>query len=74
MDSCESSICDNFQSRRAGVFCKNKNKNFHPCLLNGTGLAIGRLIAANLQHFWNGEAVVLPKVLQEKFKKEELSL
>jgi len=68
------SICDNFQSRRAGVFCKNKNKNFHPCLLNGTGLAIGRLIAAILEHFWNGEAVVLPKVLQEKFKKEELSL
>ena len=68
------SICDTFQSRRAGVFCKDKNKNFHPCLLNGTGLAIGRLIAAILEHFWNGKAVVLPKILQEKFKKKELSL
>ncbi len=68
------SICDDFQSRRAGVFCKDKNKNFHPCLLNGTGLAIGRLIAAILEHCWNGKAVVLPKVLQEKFKKEELGL
>ena len=67
------SICDDFQSRRAGVFCKNKNKNFHPCLLNGTGLAIGRLIAAILEHCWNGKSVVLPEILQKKFNKKELT-
>ena len=67
------SICDDFQSRRAGVFCKEKNKNFHPCLLNGTGVAVGRLIAAILEHCWNGESVILPDVLEEKFKKKELT-
>ena len=67
------SICNDFQSRRAGVFCKEKNKNFYPCLLNGTGLAIGRLIAAILEHCWNGKSVVLPEVLQKKFNKKELT-
>ncbi len=60
------SNCKDFQSRRMKMRTKNNEtgKVFYPHTLNGSGLAIGRIIVAILENFQekNGE-VNIPKIL-----------
>ena len=60
------SNCKDFQSRRMMMRVKNKinNEIYYPHTLNGSGLAIGRVIVAILENFQqeNG-SVLIPEVL-----------
>ena len=60
------SNCKDFQSRRMMMRVKNKKNNeiYYPHTLNGSGLAIGRVIVAILENFQqeNG-SVLIPEVL-----------
>ncbi|VFP81118.1 Serine--tRNA ligase [Buchnera aphidicola (Cinara kochiana kochiana)] len=61
------SMVGDFQSRRINARCRDKNnkKKFFLHTLNGSGLAVGRTLAAILENFQcsNGN-VAVPKVLQ----------
>ena len=62
------SNCKDFQARRMNMRSKDKSNNniFFPHTLNGSGLAIGRVIVAILENFQqeNG-SVIIPKVLRK---------
>ncbi|MBC8514726.1 serine--tRNA ligase [bacterium] len=67
------SLCGTFQARRAGI--RIERSRALPELLNGTGVAVGRLIAFLLEWGWqeNG-SVVLPTLLAKRMGKEVLGL
>ena len=61
------SNCGDFQSRRMKMRIKDQKSNeiFFPHTLNGSGLAIGRIIVAILENYQNSDGSVnIPKVLQ----------
>ncbi len=66
----EISSCSNFeafQARRADIKFKNdiKDKAQHVHTLNGSGLAVGRTVAAILENYQNADGSInIPKVLQ----------
>ena len=63
----EVSSCSNtetFQSRRLNVKFVLKNRNFLPHILNGSGLAIGRILLAIIENYSDSFGnVVIPSVL-----------
>lgn len=69
----EISSCSNmydFQARRMKARYKNKSeqKNFFVHTLNGSGLAIGRTLAAILENYQHSDGrVEVPKILQKKY-------
>ena len=66
----EISSCSNFedfQARRAGIrFKRDKNSKAEYChTLNGSGLAVGRTVAAILENYQQADgSVVVPEVLR----------
>ncbi len=61
------SNCKDFQSRRMLMRAKNKQKNeiFFPHTLNGSGLAIGRILVAILENYQQEDgSVSIPDVLK----------
>lgn len=61
------SNCNDFQSRRMKMRIKNKvdNKIFYPHTLNGSGLAVGRMLVAILENYQNEDgSIEIPKILQ----------
>jgi seryl-tRNA synthetase len=69
----EISSCSNFwdfQARRAKIRYRNDEKQVEPIhTLNGSGLAVGRTLAAILENYQDGEGQIrVPKVLQEYLK------
>ncbi|AUF83219.1 serine--tRNA ligase [Mesoplasma syrphidae] len=66
------SNCGDFQSRNMSTRFKDSNgktKLVHT--LNGSGVAIDRLFAAILENYWDGEKLVLPKVMRPYFDNQE---
>ena len=64
ISSCSS--CGTFQARRMGAKYKTKNGNEFVGTLNGSGLAVGRLMIALLENNQNEDgSVVIPKVLKK---------
>ena len=64
ISSCSS--CGTFQSRRMGAKYKSKNGNDFVGTLNGSGLAVGRLMIALLENNQNEDGSVnIPKVLKK---------
>lgn len=66
------SNCVDFQARNMNTRYKDKNgetKFVHT--LNGSGVAIDRLIAAILENYWDGEKLVIPKALQAYFDNQK---
>lgn len=65
----EISSCSNFlsyQARRAGIKYRNSGKPDFVHTLNGSGLAVGRTVAAILENFQNADGSVnIPPVLQK---------
>ena len=65
----EISSCSNFvdfQARRANIRFREENKVHFAHTLNGSGLAVGRTVAAILENFQNADgSVFVPKVLQK---------
>jgi seryl-tRNA synthetase len=63
------SICTDYQSRRLGTRFKGNGEQSlrWPHTVNGTALAVPRVLAAVLENGWNEEqkAVVIPKVLRK---------
>ncbi len=73
----EISSCSNFgsfQSRRLNIKYKNKNQKDFVHTLNGSGLAIGRTLAALVENNFNGKFIAVPSVLHKytDFKTIEL--
>ncbi|WP_339022770.1 serine--tRNA ligase [Spiroplasma endosymbiont of Crioceris asparagi] len=66
------SNCYSFQAKRMNTKFKNKdNKKEYVHTLNGSGVAIDRLIAAILENYWDGNKLKLPKVLRKYFNNQE---
>ncbi|RDW86829.1 putative serine--tRNA ligase DIA4 [Aspergillus mulundensis] len=59
------SICTDYQSRRLGTRVRGE-KNRFPHTVNGTAMAVPRVLAAILENGWNAKqkVVVLPEVLR----------
>lgn len=61
------SNCEDFQARRAGIrFKRDKNSKAEYChTLNGSGLAVGRTVAAILENYQQADgSVIVPEVLK----------
>lgn len=66
------SNCTDFQARNMQTRYRDANgevKLVHT--LNGSGVAIDRLIAAILENYWDGEKLILPTVLRPYFNNQE---
>ncbi|ASZ08777.1 serine--tRNA ligase [Mesoplasma chauliocola] len=66
------SNCADFQARNMQTRYRDSNgevKLVHT--LNGSGVAIDRLLAAILENYWDGEKLVLPKILKPYFNNQE---
>lgn len=64
------SNCEDFQSRRAQIRVKNsKGEKYFPHTLNGSALAIDRLIIALCEYYYNEKEnkLIIPVVLQKYF-------
>jgi len=61
------SNCLDFQSRRMNSKYRVNGKLEYLHTLNGSGLAIDRLLAAILENYYDGEKLVLPDVLRPYF-------
>ena len=76
----EISSCSNFedyQARRAAIRYKNdkKDKAQYVHTLNGSGLAVGRTVAAILENFQNEDgSVTIPEVLRPYMGTDKISL
>jgi len=71
----EISSCSNFeafQARRARIKYKDNGRKLHIHTLNGSGLAVGRTVAAILENFQmeNGK-IAIPEVLKAYFPKKD---
>ncbi len=58
------SACGDFQSRRMGVRLGGARKGELPATLNGSGVAVGRALAALVETHWDGEGVTIPVALR----------
>ncbi len=72
----EISSCSNFESfqaRRARIKYKNKNnKKDFLHTLNGSGLALGRTVAAIMENYQTADGKIrIPEILREKFNNKE---
>ena len=64
ISSCSS--CGTFQARRMGAKFKGSNNNEFVTTLNGSGLAVGRLMVALLENNQNEDgSVAIPKILKK---------
>ena len=64
ISSCSS--CGSFQARRMGAKYKSKDGNDFVSTLNGSGLAVGRLMIAILENNQNEDgSVTIPNVLKK---------
>ena len=67
ISSCSS--CGSFQARRMGAKYKFQNSSEFVGTLNGSGLAVGRLIIALLENNQNEDGTItIPKVLKKYMK------
>ena len=64
ISSCSS--CGSFQARRMGTKFKSNKGNEFVNTLNGSGLAVGRLIVALIENYQNEDgSVTIPNVLKK---------
>ena len=63
ISSCSS--CGSFQARRMGAKYKSKNGTDFVGTLNGSGLAVGRLMIALLENNQNKDGSIIPNVLKK---------
>ncbi|MGK0550536.1 serine--tRNA ligase [Enterococcus faecalis] len=65
------SNCEDFQARRGRIRYRDKNNNIHFVhTLNGSGLAVGRTVAAILENYQNADgSITIPEVLQPYMEK-----
>tara|TARA_B100001057_G_scaffold291756_1_gene291846 strand:- start:601 stop:1848 length:1248 start_codon:yes stop_codon:yes gene_type:complete len=70
ISSCSS--CGSFQARRMGAKYKSENGNEFVGTLNGSGLAVGRLMIAILENYQNEDGSInIPNVLKKYMNNEE---
>jgi len=63
------SNCEEFQSRRAQIRVRKENKKYYPYTLNGSALAVDRLITTLCEYYYNEKEnhLVIPEALQKYF-------
>ncbi|MCK8461412.1 serine--tRNA ligase [Mycoplasma capricolum subsp. capricolum] len=66
------SNCTDFQARNMQTRFKDKDSKIKLVhTLNGSGVAVDRLIAAILENYWDGEKLILPTLLRPYFDNQE---
>ena len=69
------STCTDYQARRLSIRYKDKNESGFVDILNGTAVAIGRMILAILENYQQKDgSVEIPKVLQKHTGFKKISL
>ncbi|KAH6656447.1 hypothetical protein BKA67DRAFT_551944 [Truncatella angustata] len=70
------SICTDYQTRRLATKFKSAGKVFYPWTVNGTALAVPRVLAAILENGWDESnmTVKLPECLWEHMGKDSIGL
>jgi seryl-tRNA synthetase len=69
------STCTDFQARRLDFKVVSDKKRVFGCTLNGSGLAVGRTVAAVLENYQQADgSVIIPKVLQPYIGADKISL
>ena len=64
ISSCSS--CGTFQARRMGAKYKSNNSSNYVGTLNGSGLAVGRLMIALLENYQNADGTItVPSILKK---------
>lgn len=67
------SNCTDFQARRIKTRFKDKNKPRYVHTLNGSGLAVGRTLAAVLENYQQSDgSVLVPQVLRKYFGEDKI--
>ena len=68
------SNCTDFQSRRLNIRYRDKdNKKIYPYTLNGTAIALSRVLLAILENYQQKDgSVMIPEVLQAYIGKERI--
>ena len=70
ISSCSS--CGTFQAKRMNSKYKNSNKTEYVATLNGSGLAVGRLMIALIENYQNQDGTItIPSVLRKYMKNFE---
>tara|TARA_B110001450_G_C17629125_1_gene484499 strand:+ start:320 stop:1567 length:1248 start_codon:yes stop_codon:yes gene_type:complete len=70
ISSCSS--CGSFQSRRMGAKFKMNNKTEYLATLNGSGVAVGRLMIAIMENYQNQDgSIAIPDVLKKYMDNQE---
>jgi len=65
------SNCTDYQSRRLNIKYTDKDKKEYPYILNGTAIALGRIIIAIMEKYQTKEGnIEIPKVLQKYLNKK----
>jgi seryl-tRNA synthetase len=64
------SNCGDFQARRMNLRMKDSKINIFPHTLNGSGVAVGRCLAAVLEYYYDGKtnSIKLPEILEDYMK------
>ncbi len=73
----EISSCSNFgdfQSRRLNIKYKENKKKSYVHTLNGSGLAVGRTLAAMIENNFDGNKIIIPKCLSKYLGFESIDL
>jgi len=67
------STCADFQARRMNFKIKTDKKRVYGCTLNGSGLAVGRTLAAIMENYQQKDgSIKIPKVLQSAFGRDSI--
>ncbi|RHZ35667.1 serine--tRNA ligase [endosymbiont GvMRE of Glomus versiforme] len=63
------SNCEDFQSRRSQIRVKKEGKKYYPHTLNGSALAVDRLIITLCEYYYNEKEnkLIIPPVLEKYF-------
>ncbi|KLL05351.1 MAG: seryl-tRNA synthetase [Mycoplasmataceae bacterium RV_VA103A] len=63
------SNCEDFQSRRTQIRVKKENQKYYPHTLNGSALAVDRLIIILCEYYYNEKEnrLIIPEILQQYF-------
>lgn len=63
------SNCEDFQSRRAKIRVKNENNKYYPHSLNGSALAVDRLIMTLCEYYYDKKEnkLFIPEILNVYF-------
>ncbi len=74
LETHSSSNCTDYQARGLNIFCRNDNKLTPVHTVNGTALAMSRILAVILENYQQANgSIAIPKVLQNRLNFKNIS-